>query len=142
MLTEAVSAIRFSRVECGATCRLYRGKGNAGIQSLWPSLLEIEELAAVFFVRNLTGLVFSEELISVARDQIVDFVSNPARQMFHNGGESAPDSAHFREYLNPSIGAGGQTFVGLRIVQQQIHRIQKRRVDSVPAEDVASKLTL
>src|SRR3989442_15562267 len=106
MLTEAVSAIRFSRFECGATCRLYRGKGNAGIQSLWPSLLEIEELAAVFFVRNLAGLVFAKKLISVARDQIVVLVSNPSRQRFHNGVATPPDSAHLPAHPHPPIAAG------------------------------------
>src|SRR2546430_14021712 len=96
----------------------------------------------VSFVRNLTGLIFSEKPITIARDEVVGFVSKPARQHSHDRGESAPDSTQLLEDLNRSIGAGDKTFVGLRIVQQQIHRIQDLWVNSVPVEDLAGKVTL
>src|SRR5256885_3305450 len=103
---------------------------------------EVEELATVPFVRNLTGLIFSEKLITIARDEVVGFVSKPARQQLHDGGEGAPNSTQLLEYLNRSIGAGYQTFVGLRIVRQQVHRVQNLWVNSVPFENLAGKLTL
>src|SRR5438046_8206988 len=105
-------------------------------------ILEIEELATVSFVRNLAALIFSKKLITVARDQVVGFVSKPARQHLHNRGESAPDSTQLLENLNRSIGASYKTFVGLRIVQPQVHRIQDLWVDSVPFEHLACKLPL
>ena len=103
---------------------------------------KVEKFAAVSFVWNLAGLEFAKKLITVARDQVVGFVSEPARQQLHDRGDSAPDSAQFCEYLNRSVGAGCQTFVGLRIVQQQVHRIQSLWVDSVSLEDIARELTL
>src|SRR6478752_42702 len=76
MLTEAGSAIRFSPAWVWCNLQIVSWEGECG----WGSrkkILEIEELATVSFIRNLAGLVFSEKRITIARDEVIGFVSKP-----------------------------------------------------------------
>jgi hypothetical protein len=54
--------------------------------------LKVEELAAISFVWNLAGLEFTKNLITIARNKVIGFVSKPAWQHSKDGGESVPDS--------------------------------------------------
>jgi len=107
--------------------------------SAQSSSLGVQKPVPVFFFRKRADIVFAEDAVAVAGNDVV----SPVAQRFGQGSQekaySAPESSQFSEHGDDGIGAGGGALAGFFY---EVHRIQIVRVETVLPQDSGGEVAL
>lgn len=115
---------------------------DRGIAIHASALDGVEELPLVFFLRQRTGIVFAEDSVTVAGDQIVSPIAKPSRQQPQRKRKTLPDAAQFMQDEDYSVGPGRELLVRLVVVQDHIDGVQVARIGAESFENAACELAL
>jgi len=96
----------------------------------------------VFWIRQRTGLVLSEDAIPVPRDQVVAPVAHSPWEQREQHRAKLPTSAKLPQDLNGCVVSRKQSLTGLLVIEHQIKRVEIIGIGIVLPQKVAGKIAL
>ena len=103
--------------------------------------LHIQELGAIFWIRQNARLVFAEDSIAITRHNFVDCIAKPPRQ-YAAGSCQTPNAPELRQHVKDRIRPRQQSFIRSLAVFYYINGVEVVWVYATSCHQVVCKFAL